>query len=74
MRGPPKVPGGESSPSLMDLLSMGIGAALAIGVWLVAGLLLDGWLHTSPALTFTGLALGIASAIILTVRQVRRSL
>jgi F0F1-type ATP synthase assembly protein I len=74
MRGPRKVQGGNSSPSLMDLLSMGIGAAVAIGIGLVAGLLLDAWLHTSPALTFAGLALGVASAVVLTVRQVRRSL
>jgi F0F1-type ATP synthase assembly protein I len=58
----------------MDLLSMGIGAAVTIGIGLVAGLLLDSWLHTSPALTFVGLALGIAGAVVLTVRLVRRSL
>jgi F0F1-type ATP synthase assembly protein I len=74
MRGPPKVPGGNPSPSLMDLLSMGIGAGAAIAVWLVAGLLADSWLNTSPALTFAGLFLGVASAVFLTVRQVRRSL
>jgi F0F1-type ATP synthase assembly protein I len=58
----------------MDLLSMGIGAAVAIGIGLVAGLLADDWLQTSPALTFVGLALGVIAAVALMVHQVRRSL
>lgn len=53
---------------------MGIASAISIAVGLVGGLLLDSWLHTSPALTFVGLFLGIAAAIVLTVRQVRNSL
>jgi F0F1-type ATP synthase assembly protein I len=74
MRGPRKVPEDNSSPGLMDLLSMGISAGLTIGVGLVAGLLADDWLHTSPALTFVGLALGVIAAVALMVRLVRRSL
>jgi F0F1-type ATP synthase assembly protein I len=74
MRGPSKVPDGNSSPSFMDLLSMGVASAVALGVGLVAGILLDGWLRTGPVFTFLGLALGIVAAIVLTVRQVRRSL
>jgi F0F1-type ATP synthase assembly protein I len=74
MRGAPKDPGGNPSPSLMDLLSMGIASAVCIGLGLGAGLLVDNWLHTSPALTFVGLFLGVAAAIILTVRQVKKSL
>jgi F0F1-type ATP synthase assembly protein I len=58
----------------MDLLSMGIGAAVTIAIGLVGGLLLDGWLKTSPILTFVGLALGVAGAVVLMVRQIRRSL
>jgi hypothetical protein len=65
---------GKPSPSLMDLLSMGIASALAISTGLVGGLLLDNWLRTSPLLTFVGLALGVASAVVLTVRLARRSL
>jgi F0F1-type ATP synthase assembly protein I len=74
MRGPSKDPEDNSSPRLMDLLSMGIGAAVTVGVGLVAGLLADDWLHTSPALTFVGLALGVIGAVALMVHQVRRSL
>jgi F0F1-type ATP synthase assembly protein I len=65
---------GKPSPGLMDLLSMGIASALAIAVGLVGGLLLDSWLKTSPLLTFVGLVLGVAAAIVLTVHLARRSL
>jgi len=74
MRGPRKVPNDNSSPRFMDLLTMGVASALALGAGLVAGILLDGWLHTGQVFTFLGLALGIGAAIVLTVRQVRRSL
>jgi F0F1-type ATP synthase assembly protein I len=74
MRGAPKQPGGNSSPSMFDLLSMGIASAVCIGLGLGAGLLLDSLLHTSPALTFVGLFLGVGAAIVLTVRQVKKSL
>ena len=53
---------------------MGIGAAVAIGLGLGAGLLLDAWLHTSPALTFVGFGARSGAAVVLTVRQVRRTL
>lgn len=52
---------------------MGIASAVCIGLGLGAGLLADSWLHTSPALTFVGLFLGVVAAIILTVRQVKKS-
>jgi Putative F0F1-ATPase subunit Ca2+/Mg2+ transporter len=65
---------GKPSPGLMDLLSMGLASALAIAVGLVGGLLLDNWLRTSPLLTFVGLALGVAAAVLLTIRLARRSL
>jgi F0F1-type ATP synthase assembly protein I len=74
MRGPSEVPEGNSSPSFIDLLTMGVASALALGVGLGVGLLLDNWLHTTPVLTFVGLALGVLAAIVLTVRQVRKSL
>ena len=66
---------GKPSPGLMDLLSMGIacrGSPSRVG--LVGGLLLDNWLQTSPLLTFVGLALGVAAAVVLTIRLARRSL
>lgn len=74
MRGAPEEPGGNSSPNLFDLLSMGIASAVCIGIGLGAGLLSDALLHTSPALTFVGLFLGVGAAIFLTVRQVKKSL
>jgi F0F1-type ATP synthase assembly protein I len=58
----------------MDLLSIGIASAVALGVFFGAGLLLDSRLHTSPIFTFVGLFLGVVATIFLTVRQVRKSL
>jgi F0F1-type ATP synthase assembly protein I len=46
--------------------------ALAIGV--VVGLLVDGWLGTSPVFTLVGLVLGVAASVSVTVTRVRRLL
>jgi len=41
---------------------LGLRLGLAIIIGLVLGLLVDGWLHTSPAFTLIGLVLGVAAA------------
>jgi hypothetical protein len=64
----------KPSPGLFDLLTMGLGVALTIGACLVLGLLADAWLHTGPALTFVGLAVGVVLGIALVVSQARKYL
>jgi hypothetical protein len=64
----------KPSPGLFDLLTMGLGVALTIGAGLVVGLLADGWLHTGPALTFVGLAIGVALGVLFVVDQARKYL
>lgn len=61
--GPDK--GGDNRPSAnwgvaFDLgLRLGISVILGVG----GGLLLDGWLHTSPIFTLVGMVLGIGAAM-----------
>lgn len=64
----------KPSPGLFDLLTMGLGMAVSVGVGLVAGLLADAWLHTGPGLTFLGLALGVGAGIAFVVVQARKYL
>lgn len=64
----------KPSPGLFDLLTMGLGVALAVGCGLVAGLTADSWLHTGPALTFVGLAAGVVLGIAFVVSQARKYL
>lgn len=65
---------GKQSPGVMDLLTMGLTSALTIGAFLILGLLADGWAHTAPALTFVGLLVGVALAVVAVVVQVRKHL
>ena len=55
-----------------DFFFMGTACALSIVGGGGAGYGLDTWLHTSPWLTFVGLAFGIVSAVLLCVAQVRK--
>jgi hypothetical protein len=64
----------EGQPSLVDLVALGAASAIAIGGGTALGSFLDGRLRTGPALTFAGLAIGVAVAIGVTVRQARRLL
>jgi F0F1-type ATP synthase assembly protein I len=64
----------KPSPGLFDLLTMGLGVALVIGAGLLLGLLADGWFHTGPALTFVGLALGVALSVFFVIDQARKYL
>ena len=51
------------SPGVGLALDIGIRLALSVVLGLGAGVLGDGWLHTSPALTLVGMLLGIAAAM-----------
>lgn len=55
-------PAGPRSPSGSELLGVGGMVAGAVVVPLVAGLVLDGALHSGPILTLVGLAVGIVAA------------
>lgn len=64
----------KASPSIGDLLAMGLTVAITIGLFLVLGLLADDWAHTAPVLTFVGLLVGVALAVLAVVVQVRKYL
>lgn len=59
-------------PQLVDLFALGTACAICIVAAGAGGYLLDGALHTSPWLTFAGLAFGVASAVLLAVARLRR--
>jgi F0F1-type ATP synthase assembly protein I len=55
----------------MAFLSMGLSAAVCVGLGLLVGILVDGALHTSPVFLLIGLALGLATAALSVVKQIR---
>jgi F0F1-type ATP synthase assembly protein I len=55
-----------------DVFWIGTACAISVVAGIGLGYLLDQWLGTTPWLTFAGLAFGITSAVLLTVRQLRR--
>jgi hypothetical protein len=59
-------------PKFTDFFFIGTACALSIIGAGAIGYGLDSWLGTTPWLTFVGLAFGIASAVMLTVAQVRK--
>lgn len=64
--------GSARVPKMGDLFWVGTACAISVLAGLGLGYLLDQVLHTTPWLTFAGLAFGIVSAVLLTVRQLRR--
>jgi hypothetical protein len=64
--------GGSRSPGLGDLFWVGTACAISVVGGGALGYLGDQLAHTTPWLTFAGLAFGIASAVLLAVRQLRR--
>ena len=44
-------------------LDLGVRLGVSVFLGLGAGLLLDGWLHTSPIFTLIGMVVGIAAAM-----------
>lgn len=55
-------PARAESPSGAELIGLGALVAAAVVVPLVAGIALDGALHTGPLLLFVGLAVGVIGA------------
>ena len=66
--------GGPGSPSMGDLFWIGTACAISVVAGLGLGYLLDQAAHTTPWLTFAGLAFGVACAVIIAVRQLKRFL
>ena len=50
---------------------MGVSAAVCVGVGVGMGLWVDSALHTGPAFLLVGLALGVATAAVSVVKQIR---
>jgi len=66
-------PSGPSRiPTLGDFFWVGTGCAVSVVGAGAIGYGLDAWLHTTPWLSFVGLAFGIVSAVLLCVAQVRK--
>jgi F0F1-type ATP synthase assembly protein I len=60
-------------PTGTELAGLGMALAAGVVVPMVAGVVLDRALHTSPLFVFVGLAVGIVAAVALVyVRYVRR--
>ena len=61
------------SPSrgALAFLNMGLAAAVCVGLGILAGVLVDGALHTAPLFLLLGLALGLAVAVLSVVKQIR---
>jgi ATP synthase protein I len=57
---------------LGGLTALGIAMPMSIALGLGAGVLLDRWLETGPALTLVFLVLGIAAAFVTLYREVKR--
>jgi len=55
----------------MAFLSMGLTAAACVAVGVLLGLWVDSLLHTGPAFLLVGLALGLATAAVSVVKQIR---
>ena len=66
---PPEAP--KPLPGATAFLSMGLSAAVCVGVGLGLGLWVDNVLHTAPAFLLVGLALGLATAALSIIKQIR---
>ena len=55
----------------MAFLSMGLSAAVCVGIGLGLGILVDDALHTAPVFLLVGLALGLAVAALSVIKQIR---
>jgi F0F1-type ATP synthase assembly protein I len=55
----------------MAFLSMGLSAAVCVGIGVGLGLWVDSLLGTGPAFLLVGLALGVTAAALSVVKQIR---
>jgi F0F1-type ATP synthase assembly protein I len=58
-------------PGAVAFLSMGLSAAVCVGLGLFVGVLVDDALHTAPVFLLIGLALGLAVAALSIIKQIR---
>jgi ABC-type Mn2+/Zn2+ transport system permease subunit len=65
---------GRGPPSIGDFFWVGTACAISVVAGLGLGYLLDQVTHTTPWLTFAGLAFGVFCAVVIVVRQLRRFL
>jgi len=79
--GPPppssdREPSSESKPlpGAVAFLSMGLSAAVCVGIGVVLGVWGDSTWHTAPLLLMIGMGLGLAAAVVLVVTQIREYL
>lgn len=64
----------KRSPNLGDFFWLGTACAIAVVGGGALGYALDAALHSSPWLTFVGLAFGVVSAVLLALAQIRKFL
>ncbi|HVX21251.1 MAG TPA: AtpZ/AtpI family protein [Acidimicrobiales bacterium] len=70
----PDPPPSKRAPTLGDLFWLGTACALSVVGGGAIGYGLDAAFHTTPWITFGGLAFGVVSAVLLAVNQVRKFL
>jgi F0F1-type ATP synthase assembly protein I len=58
-------------PGAAAFLGMGLSAAICVGLGVVLGLWLDSVFHTAPALLLVGLALGLLTAAMSVITQIK---
>jgi F0F1-type ATP synthase assembly protein I len=55
----------------MAFLAMGLSAAVCVGIGVGLGIWIDDLLHSAPAFLLVGLALGVTTAALSVVKQIR---
>jgi F0F1-type ATP synthase assembly protein I len=58
-------------PGAAAFLGMGLSAAVCVGIGVVLGLWADSAWHTAPALLVVGLVLGVTTAALSVIGQIR---
>ena len=58
----------------VEFLTLGLSSAVMVAAGAGLGYLVDRWAGTSPVFTLVGLVLGLATAVAMTVVQVRKHL
>ena len=61
-------------PGAAAFLGMGLSSAVCVGLGVVLGLWLDSKFHTAPVLLLVGLALGLLTAAVSVISQIRQYL
>jgi F0F1-type ATP synthase assembly protein I len=67
-------PSEDPAAGAIEFLTLGIAVAVVVVGFGALGYLADGWAGTTPWLTLVGLALGITTAVLLTIARVRKYL